>query len=238
MAGDRRAWRLVDDLDHPRDAAAQMAADLALLDAVADGSPPLLRLYRWRPPALSLGRFQSETDVDVAACARHGVEVVRRPTGGKALLHGGDLTYAVALPEPSGAEGTVDAVYRRLADGLLAGLADLGVDAALACHQGPAGAVCMATQQGADLRVGDRKVCGSAQVRRRGVVLQHGSILLERLPFDETDLVVGSEVARDRLRDATVTLEELGAPIDPTRVGAAVVEGFRAGLDVHFTSTG
>jgi len=223
-----------------------MATDLALLDSVAAGGPPVLRLYVWDPPALSLGRFQPDDDADADACIRLGVEVVRRPTGGRALLHGGDLTYAVALPEPPGPAGTVDAVYRRLAGALIAGLARLGVGAAVARHDGPAGPVCMATQQGADLRVGERKVCGSAQVRRRGVVLQHGSVLLRRLAFDETDLVrdpepgVGRAVrddARAALRAATVTLGELGAPTDVGVVGDALVAGFAEALDVQFTST-
>jgi lipoate-protein ligase A len=94
----------------------------------------------------------------------------------------------------------------------------------------------MATQQGADLRVGDRKVCGSAQVQRGPAVLQHGSILLERLAFDETDLVVG-EHDRAALHAATVTLAELGAPTDVRTVATAVVEGFAGALDVEFTST-
>jgi lipoate-protein ligase A len=236
VAGGRREpWRLVDDLDRPLDAAGQMATDLAMLESVASGGAPVLRCYRWRPPALTLGRFQPVADVDAAACARLGVEVVRRPTGGRALLHGADVTYSVALPEPAGAAGSVDAVYRRLAAGLIAGLATIGVAAAVAHHEGPAGAVCMATQQGADLRVGERKLCGSAQVRRHGVVLQHGSVLLDRFAFDETDLVVG-EHDRAALRAATVTLAELDAPTDPAVVAAALVAGFAAALDLEFTS--
>jgi lipoate-protein ligase A len=212
-----------------------MAADLALLDAVAAGAPPVLRWYRWRPPALSLGRFQAEHDVDPAACARYGVAVTRRPTGGRAVLHGADLTYAVALPAPPGTGGSVDAVYRRLADALVAGLAGLGVHAAVGHSDGPGGAACMASQQGSDLRVGERKLCGSAQVRQRGVVLQHGSVLLDRLPFDESDLLVdaGPPAA---LRTSTVTLRELGAPHDARSVAAALVEGFRTALDVDFRS--
>ncbi len=186
----RREWRLVDDLDRGLDGAGQMAADRALLASVAAGAAPALRLYRWTPPALSLGRFQPDDDVDTAACARWGVEVVRRPTGGKGLLHGGDLTYAVAMPRPEGADGGVDAVYELLAGALIDGLARLGVEAAVARHDGPMGPVCFAAQQGADLRVGERKLCGSAQVRQAGAVLQHGSILLERLAFDETDLLL------------------------------------------------
>jgi lipoate-protein ligase A len=226
------SWLLVDDLDRSFDAVGQMASDLALLDATTADGVPRLRLYRWRPPALSLGRFQPDGDVDGDACAAFGVEVVRRPTGGRALLHGGDLTYAVALP----ARGGVDATYAYLAGALCAGLGQLGVAAEVARHDGPAGPVCMATQQGADLRVGARKVCGSAQVQHGAGVLQHGSILLERLPFDETDLVVGDH-DRDVLRSATVTLAELGAETDVRSVAEAIVAGFRSALDVDFTLT-
>jgi lipoate-protein ligase A len=236
----RPVWRVVDDLDRGLDAAAQRAADEALLDEVAAGAPPALRLYRWSPPALSLGHFQPVDDVDTDACARLGVEVVRRPTGGRGLLHGADLTYAVAMARPPGPGGGVDAVYGLLAGALIAGLARLDVEAAVARHDGPAGPVCFASQQGADLRVGDRKLCGSAQVRRDGAVLQHGSILLDRLPFDETDLLVlrrpGAPVlTRERLRAATVTLGELGAPTAVHTVAHAVVEGFRSTLDLEFS---
>jgi lipoate-protein ligase A len=93
--------------------------------------------------------------------------------------------------------------------------------------------VCFAGQQGADLRVGDRKVCGSAQLQRDGAVLQHGSILLRRLPFDETDVLVGSH-DRERLRRVTTTLEELAAPTDPALVAHAVIEGFEEALGMRF----
>jgi lipoyl(octanoyl) transferase len=215
-----------------------MASDLALLDAVAHGAQPALRLYRWVPPALSVGRFQPDDDVDVDACLRLGVEVIRRPTGGRALLHGGDLTYAVVMRRPDGAAGAVDAVYRHVARGLIRGLARLGVDAAVARHDkpvGPAGAVCFASQQGADLRVGERKLCGSAQVHREGAVLQHGSILLERLGFDETDVLHGAP-DRAALQEVTVTLAELGAPTDVHEVADAVVAGFADALDLRFIS--
>ena len=224
-----------------------MELDTALLSQVADGARPGLRLYRWDTPTLSLGRFQSDDEVDHDACRRLGVAVVRRPTGGKALLHGADLTYAVAIPRPGGADGSVDAVYCRLAGALVAGLARLGVDAAIARHEASDsnrariahGPVCFTSMQGADLRVGDRKLCGSAQVRRGGAVLQHGSILLDRLPFDETGLLApragASVVGSGDLRRMTVTMRELGASRDPRVVAGALVEGFRETLDVEFT---
>ena len=217
-----------------------MAADQALLAEVAAGAPAALRLYTWSRPALSLGRFQPWDDLDRDACARLGVEVVKRPTGGKALLHGADLTYAVALPRPPGRSGTVRSVYELLAGALIDGLGRLGVEAAIARHDGSGvGPVCFAGQQGADLRVGDRKLCGSAQARTAGSVLQHGSILLTRLPFDETDVLVpppgGAHPRSEDLRRSTVTLQELGVTADARTVAAALVEGWRATLDVEFT---
>ena len=228
------SWHLVDDLDRP---------------ATRRGRWPPTSRCSTRPwPTARPGcgctagtrrRSRSDgssptTDVDVDACARLGVEVVRRPTGGRALLHGGDLTYAVALPararRPASTRPTP-----YLAGGLLAGLARLGVTAAIARHEGPAGAVCFATQQGADLRVGDRKVCGSAQVQRGAGVLQHGSILLDRLAFDETDLVMGDHDRAalrgcdghpGRARRCRTTRESW-----PTRSLA----GFVAALDLDFT---
>jgi lipoyl(octanoyl) transferase len=231
-------WRLVDDLDTPRSAAGQMAADIALLDEVATGAPPALRLYQWSPPAISLGRFQPDDDVDHAACRQLGVEVVRRPTGGRAILHGSDLTYAVAMPRPGGVAGTVDGVYLQLASALIAGLESVGVTAAVGRAGGPTGPACFTGQQGADLRVGDRKLCGSAQVRRGGAVLQHGTLLVSRLTFDETDLLRGMAGAggRARLREATVTLDDLGAPTDPRTVADALTAGFSDTLGLSWAS--
>jgi lipoate-protein ligase A len=233
------AWRLVDDLDVPLDAAGQMAADVALLQEVMQGAPPALRLYRWHRPALSLGRFQPDTDVDTRACAAHGVEIVRRPTGGQALLHGADLTYAVAMPRPPGPDGAVGAVYCRLAGGLIAGLAALGVVAEVASHRGKTGAACFASLRGSDLRVGGRKLVGSAQRNRDDGILQHGSVLLDRLGFDETDLLSFPDEAaraaeRARLVDSTVTLGELGVHLPSRTVATALTSGFAQALHLDF----
>lgn len=204
-----------------RSGADQMLHDEEMLTRAGD---PVLRLYTWAQPALSLGRFQPDDDVDHAACARRGVEVVRRPSGGRALLHGWDLTYAVAMrraPEP------VRDTYCFLAAGLVAGLARLGVDAIVTARDGGDSTACLSGMAGADLAVAGRKVCGSAMVRRGDLVLQHGSILLTRADLDETDLLRAmGESDRAALRAATVTLEDLGAPTEPEVVAEAVVEGF------------
>lgn len=226
------SWRLLNDVGVARTGTEQMEADVGLLDDVEAGAPPTLRLYTWDTPTLSIGHFQPLDDIDTAACVRHGVDVVTRPTGGAALLHGGDLTYAVAMPIAR-ARRSVQVIYDDIASALIAGLARLGVEATVARAHGERGAVCFAAQVGADLRVGRRKVCGSAQVRRRELVLQHGSILLRRLPIDETDLVTGSR-DRAQLRRSTVTLSELDAPSDARAVADVLISGFEAEFGISF----
>ena len=173
-----------------RDAAAQMEADLACLDEVAAGGPPVLRLYTWvgrrcRSDASNRRPTSTSTRAGPAASRSCGA----RRVAARSCTARISPTRS-RCPRPAGAAGHVDALYRTLAGALIAGLATLGVTAAIGSDRGSAGSVCFAAAQGADLRVGDRKICGSAQVQRGSTVLQHGSVLLDRLPFDELDLLL------------------------------------------------
>jgi lipoate-protein ligase A len=175
-------WRLL--ITPPADGATNMAIDEAILYALADGvGRPTLRFFEWDPPCLSLGYNQRWAEVDEAACARLGYTWVRRPTGGRAILHTDELTYSVVVPagEPRVAGGVVDA-YRRLSAGLLSGLRALGVDAyqadAVLAPDSPQGAVCFDTPSKYEITAGGKKLIGSAQVRRQGMVLQHGTLPL------------------------------------------------------------
>ncbi|MEX0789196.1 MAG: hypothetical protein WD178_00305 [Actinomycetota bacterium] len=165
-----------------------MRFDEAVLDEAVrvQRRRPVLRLYRWSGPALSIGAHQRLSGELIARCADRGVEVVRRPTGGTAVLHGDDLTYSVVAP--AGRRSVLEA-YSWVAEGLIAGLARLGIAAQVGGRgpgfppKGPAEALgahaaCFAATVGADLKVGEAKICGSAQVRRSGFLLQHGSIPL------------------------------------------------------------
>lgn len=209
-----------------------MAADVALLATARAEGAAYLRIYRFGAPTLTLGRFQPESDVDFDAAARLGVEVVRRPTGGRALLHGREVTYAVALERPAGPEGSVHAFYAYLAGALIHALRQLGVESAVArLRTGTTTPACFTGVEGADLRVGTRKVCGSAQLQRDGWVLQHGSVLLDRLPFDESDLLRFPDAAtrlevRRMLGERTVTLRELGVVAPARTVADALIGGF------------
>ncbi|HWK89388.1 MAG TPA: lipoate--protein ligase family protein [Longimicrobium sp.] len=174
-----RAWRLLDT--PPAPGAWNMAVDEALADSVREGGPPVLRFYRWSPACLSLGRNQPSDGYDRAEIARRGLDVVRRPTGGRAVLHHRELTYSVAVPD--GALGSPRQAYETINRALVAGLRRLGVPAVVQGASGerapvPSLAPCFEQPVEGEVVAGGRKLLGSAQRRERGVVLQHGSLPL------------------------------------------------------------
>lgn len=183
MIGGKNIWRILNT--GLRDGAANMALDQALAESVAAGrSLRLVRFYGWSPPAVSLGYHQPASDLDLPACLRAGFEVVRRPTGGRAVLHRDEFTYSVIAPESDPlAQGGVLESYRRIAAGLLAGLERLGVRAGMSRSALPQGsahgaALCFAAAGRYEITAGGRKLIGSAQRRMDGVMIQQGSLLL------------------------------------------------------------
>ncbi len=177
----RPRWRLLSL--PPASGARNMALDQALLEcASAAGFRPTMRFYRWSPPALSIGRFQPADEVDLDRCASEGIDVVRRPTGGKSILHLDDFTYSIVIPRGYPLPDSVVEAYSIICGGILRALEHLGVDAAMQSRKGDdyrsASGACFAASTQADLEYDGRKLCGSAQVRRQGALLQHGSILL------------------------------------------------------------
>jgi len=160
-----------------------MAIDQALLEEADRSGRAVLRLYRWDPPCLSIGRNEPAlTRYDRAAIARLGLDIVRRPTGGRAVWHEHEVTYAVAAPIV--AFGSLRQSYYWIHERLAAALRALGVEATLASdhptarppdRQGP----CFASLVGGEILAAGRKVIGSAQVRQGAAFLQHGSILLD-----------------------------------------------------------
>lgn len=178
------SWRRI--VHPPASAAWNMAVDETLLASCAAGeSPPTLRCYGWAPPALSLGAHQEvEAAADRTWLREHGVDLVRRPTGGRAVLHAEELTYAVAAPHGP-EDGGVSVIYARIAQGLLEGLRILGLEAELvrgrpsreeqrreALHP------CFHSPARYELVWKGRKLVGSAQRQVEGAYLQHGSIPL------------------------------------------------------------
>ncbi len=173
-------WHLwVDDV--PRPGYLNMAIDETLLRlAEADGAG-VLRLYRWAPACLSFGRHEpARWRYRRDRIAERGLDVVRRPTGGRAVWHDAELTYAVAAP--AAAFGTLRETYLAIHRTLAYALSELGLAAALAPAPARAAApdagACFASPAGGEVVAGGRKVVGSAQLRTRTAFLQHGSVLL------------------------------------------------------------
>jgi lipoate-protein ligase A len=226
------AWRLIRDGKVP--GARNMARDVAMLEAVAHGdAPPTLRLYGWDPPCLSLGRHQGLEAADLAFCHANGIDVVRRPTGGRALLHHLELTYAVVAPLGEGPlPRAVQDTYRRICEPLVAACRSLGIAAELTPGEvnlqlpSPTSTIpCFEAPAGGEVVVGDRKLIGSAMRAHGGAVLQHGAILLD---WDGRLQAGSMGLPDDRSLRASVTTfaEQLGRPCPLPELEQAVLEAF------------
>jgi lipoate-protein ligase A len=220
-----------------------MSVDEELLArAQAGDATPVLRFYTWDPPAVSLGRFQkSETAVDAAACRQRGFDIVRRVTGGRAVLHHRELTYSVVARTdhplfPSDILGT----YKIIAQGLMAGFRNIGIDAEMVSHGGRNAPLvnknsknpsCFSSPSWYEIVVGGRKIAGSAQRRLSAAFLQHGSILISYDPAIEAEVIPGGGGGSG----VTCINRELGCDVPLAKVKEAFRAGFSEALRVKFT---
>jgi lipoate-protein ligase A len=229
-------WRLL--VTPHVEGAWNMGLDEAMMDAVGNGdSPPTLRLYGWQPPCLSLGYAQPYSDIDPERLVRHGWDVVRRPTGGRAILHTEELTYAViaSVDEPLVAGGVLES-YGRIAGALLSAMQkfELPVEMKILTRiegkkKNP---VCFEVPSACEIMVHGRKLIGSAQARRKDSVLQHGSIplagdlrrIVNVLSFNNNE---ARAQAAQRLEESATTVEQiLGKPVSWDCMAQALVESF------------
>lgn len=211
-----------------------MAVDEAVTLAVGGGEmPPTLRFYTWSAPTVSLGYLQRTRDgVDLAACRRLGIPLVRRPTGGRGVLHAAELTYSVAVPlTPPWRALSVAEVFSRISCGLIAGLKCLGVEASLGEAGGPSGVgreagACFLARRMPAVLVGGRKLIGSAQRRWDRSLLQHGSLLLGFDPRHHQD-VFPSWPRADPCAGVTCLSALLGNSPRIRELVSALVEGWQ-----------
>ncbi|MFA5843525.1 MAG: lipoate--protein ligase family protein [Coriobacteriia bacterium] len=230
----RPVWRL---LSHEaRDGAWNMAVDEVLLSGKAEGSsPPTLRLYAWEKPTVSLGRFQALDGIDIEACEEFGVAIVRRPTGGRGVLHDDEVTYAVVAGTADGVPRGTAASYRHVSGGLVAAYRILGVAADITRRpRGGDAAACYLHSTTADLSLGVAKLSGSAQRWQGDTCVQHGSFVRTR------DVLLEGRVFRldpdgiSKLARTTATLADaLGEAPALDVVRDAVVAGFEYSLGVR-----
>jgi lipoate-protein ligase A len=257
-------WRMVSAYDMPGDYL--MALDEVLLESVIAGGTPVVRFYTWRPATLSLGVNQPVGEIDPEECRRRGFGLVRRLTGGRAVLHQHELTYSVIAREgdPRVSGGVIES-YRKISAALVGGLRSLGADVGLA-EPNPAlyraiaasrrqpeaeetaessfGAVCFDVASAYEIMAKGKKLVGSAQARRGGVILQHGSILLD-IDWDAWVSVfsyateAGKQRAYAKLPTRMTSLrQELGRVVTPEEVKAALVRSFERTLRVELAPSG
>lgn len=246
----KATWRLIIE-EEPRSGAANMAVDQAIAQACAQGdSPPTLRFYRWQPPAVSLGRHQPLAEIDQGIVAELGYEIVRRSTGGRAILHIDELTYAVAAPSAEQrVQGGVMDAYLRLSNALVRGLQILGLNADKADGDVRVGkdvsAACFEVPSAYEITAHGRKLLGSAQSRRARYVLQHGSLpltgditrLIDLLALEETEAVaLREQLGMHACTLATaLALKDNDPMLQFTHVADALAQGFAETLNLTFS---
>ncbi len=235
-------------MDTPRTGAENMAVDEAIAQAVAARrSSPTFRLYAWKPACVSLGRNQAYSSIDDARCAKLGYDIVRRPTGGRAILHTDELTYSLIAPDDHPLmQGMILDVYLAISRGLRAGLGRMGLDADTAPATNRAGpdasAACFEVPSAHEIIVGGRKLLGSAQNRRAGYVLQHGSLPLSGDLMRLIDCLATADEAeraalRASLRDHALTVEEaLGHGVAFETAATAMADGMAEALGIEFVA--
>lgn len=204
-----------------------MDEDSRLLDNAITNEikEPIVRLYGWKPACVSLGRNQSEESINSEFCKKQGIDIVRRITGGRALLHDKELTYSFICPISFLENGeSVILSYKEISGALIAGMKKVGVELEFpqnkkACTKFD---YCMSLSTGADLSYKGKKLIGSAQCRKRGYILQHGSILLD---YDKKNLEAIFNEKVDE--NSIISLKEINKDITLDDLIQAVTSGFK-----------
>lgn len=242
-------WRLIKD--GPRDGRLNMAIDRAILTACDRGqAPATLRLYGWDKPTLSIGYSQNESrDVDREQCERRKIPIVRRFTGGRALLHHHEFTYSLVAPIPHPVfPGNLTGAFCAVSKAVIASLERAGVPnpeivgkekRTMGVRRSPA---CFSTSNHWEITVKGKKLAGSAQRRLNGAFLQHGSILLDWKPDEVHSLFrYSSESERQRglqtLIKETLTMKDVVSTMpDWEQLSRCFINGFQKSFSGLWTS--
>ena len=251
-------WRLIKDSYHS--GFMNMAIDEAIMIVHREGLvPPTIRFYQWSPAAVSLGYFQElEKEININACQGMGIDIVRRPTGGKAVLHDKELTYSFVIRENHPlVNDSILETYKKISGGIIRGLSYLGIKAVLVplreklnnalssnenkseIHHSDIKSICFSVPSQYEVQVEGKKIVGSAQVRKKEIVLQHGSLLIE-LEKDKLFSVFNFPSAqireKNKIRFKATSLEEiLKKKINFSELSEILSRGFEEEFGVRLT---
>jgi len=189
-------WTFIID-EEPHHGFENMAIDEALLDYhILNDTLPILRIYKWIRPTLSIGRNQNTSEINFEKCKEFEIDVVRRPTGGKAVLHDGEITYSFVASKKHGFSEKILESYMQISQALVSGLKDINKDLDLSLgkiktKEYMKNSLCFASSTIADINYLGLKIVGSAQLRRETSLLQHGSILINQ-DFDKLPKILNN----------------------------------------------
>ncbi len=234
-------WCWISDGHHP--AKWNMEVDAALLADCGQGrTPPTIRFYGWSEPAITIGYSQkAEQELNIERCREMGISIVRRPTGGRALLHHRELTYAVVAPVslPPFNRG-LKATFQAVSEALLVGLRGLGIQGDINTGKQPSGSArspaCFASLNHCEITVNGKKLVGSAQKRTSKAFLQHGSLIIDADHELFTSLLKFNNesergATQQHLMHSTTTLNQIGdRKFSFEEISAALQEGFQKAL--------
>jgi lipoyl(octanoyl) transferase len=224
-------FRLIDSKDNT--SSMNMAIDEALLTS----KKPVLRFYSWNPAGLSLGYFQNTQVINLIQCKKLKVDVVRRLTGGNAVLHDKELTYSLVIDENKMPKSIVES-YKVISSGLLEGLKNLGLKAVMNSEvsEGQKSAVCFNDPSWYEMVVNNKKIVGSAQKRIDGKILQHGAVLIDADVKKYCSLFnnCSSELIMKVKKRMTSINDELKEGVSYSAVALAMRKGFEKALGIEF----
>jgi len=244
-------WRWIDS--GFSDGAANMAIDLAILENASQTGIPTVRVYQWRPYCISLGHHQSVDHIDLEACEQHRIDVVRRPTGGRAVFHAEEITYSVIIPKTHSVyTSRVSDLYNLISQALVRGLRKQNIPATLTKrsldinqhYQSSLSASCFSAAARHEVLLDKKKLIGSAQRHLAKGVLQHGSILtgdahLDLVHFLKSPDKYFKTKMRETLRDKTINLNQyLKKPVQIKKIAHSLKQGFEDVFSVQFKDDG
>jgi len=242
-----KKWRWIDS-DYA-DGATHMAIDRMMLENEALLKLPTMRVYRWWPHCISLGYHQSRERIDLACCREDGIDVVQRPTGGRAVLHAEEVTYSVIIPREDDLHSkSIGEIYHLINMGLVRGIRKLNVPAELKkrsldfrAHYKTALAVsCFSAAAKYEILLNGKKLVGSAQRQLHEGVLQHGSLLLGdahlKLPkYLKNVRGDEAEMMKRAIREKTISISGfMNNTVDYGEVVDAIKEGMKEELSLEF----
>lgn len=210
-----------------------MQVDLDILNKTIENRlQPTLRVYSWEPHAVSIGRHQQQSSIDLDYCKDQNIDIVSRPTGGRAVYHHGDITYSVVIDSKLLKKGdSVASSYKELSGALIIALAELGINDVYIAQSRQAytnSNACMAISTGADLEYNGKKIAGSAQYRKSAYILQHGSILVNQ-DFSQTARIFN---LKDKKLNCTNIQDLVPQELTYDRLSQAIKTGFEKAFSV------